>query len=185
MPTHLMTSAALLALAAIGVPGAQQAATRADFEALVGYFASESATWQQDNADPGDGEAKRWVRRHRVAPDSSSAEVVAIYGEGRCELVTTFETRWLPEDNTISVKGRTASGLETTGTVEVLGGSRYLMTIRVALPDGTELRMRDTTDLSEPDSAATNAERWTGDGWVQLDSVTWRRAPADAWCRPD
>ena len=158
--------------------------TKADFDAFVGYFTAGSATWQQDRTEPDDGGPIRWVRHHAVEGDVSSVEVVAVYADGRCEGVTTIRYRWSSAAQAIEIEGRASNGSTAHGAVEELGDSRYRTVLQVLLPDGTELRMRDTSDLSAPDAATTTAERWSDGAWVPLDEVTWRRVPAGARCEP-
>ncbi len=171
--------AALMAVISVAV---RSATTKADFDTLVSYFAAGSATWQQDNADPGEGKATHWVRRHTVDGDLSTTRVVGVFADGRCEPVTTIEHRWFVDDSSIRTSSTTAGGLAFGGHVEALDDSRFQTTAGGTLPDGTELKMRDVTDLSVPDSSLTRAERWAGDRWVPLDTATWRRVAADAWC---
>lgn len=184
-PAGIMTlrgKVAGLLIASTTLVAAQSSTTRADFDAFVEYFTSESATWQQNNVEPGKGEPTRWVRRHTSDGDTATVEVVAAYTDGRCEAVTTIHYRWSSTDQTITSEAHARMGATFSGTVEPLDGSRYRTTAEGVLPDGTEIKIRDTSDLSSPGSAVSTAERWADGAWVPLDGVTWRRVPADAWC---
>lgn len=157
-------------------------ATRGDFERLTGHFTAGSATWRQDNREPGDDGPTAWLRRHSASGDLSTAEVVAVFADGRCQPVTTIEYRFSPEEGTIATASRLASGLSFTGSMEAIGGGRFRTISEGALPDGTQLKMRDTTDLSRPGIATSAAERWVEGAWVPLDGAEWRQVPASAWC---
>jgi len=155
-------------------------------EQALSYYLAGGNHWRQDNQsfEPGTGTPTHWVRVMQWGPqrDVVIADAFAVYESQRCESIIHMVYRWDPELERIAVTSFGAAGLVGAGFIEPLGPERDRIVATVTLPDGSEARFRDTSDLSRRDEYSTSNERWVDGTWVPGGSARWQRTGSEATC---
>ena len=155
-------------------------------EELLGYHVDGGSRWRQDNADfePGTAAPAYWVRLLEWGPgrDVVLADAFAVYESERCEAIIHMVYHWDPERERVSTLSFGAAGLLGAGFLEELRPHQSRVVGSVTLPNGTESRFRDTSDLSRHDEYSTQAERWADGDWVAGGNARWQRDPHESPC---
>ena len=155
-------------------------------EELLGYHFDGGSRWRQDNEDfePGGEEPAYWVRLMEWGPgrDVVLADAFAVYEDDRCEPISHMVFHWDPENGRVALSMFGAAGVLAEGYVERLGPTQNRIVVSVELPNGTQMRNRDTSDHSRPDQYTTQAERWADGEWVLGGTARWRRDLHESPC---
>ena len=165
---------------------AQASEPSSKVEELMEFYLNGGSRWRQDNEDfePGSGQPVYWVRVMEWGPgrDVVLADAFAVYESDRCESISHVVYRWDLEHDRLAIASFGAGGRHAEGHVERLGPSTSRTTVEMTLPDGTQMRFRDTSEHSGHDEYTSRGERWADDAWVAGDMVRWRRDSREIPC---
>lgn len=178
----LMLSVAL----GVGAPEVDaQGASRAVAD-LLRYQAPGVGHWRQENSarEAGSEAPVFWVRQLRWGParDVVIADAFAVYEDRRCESVAHMVYYWDVGDSRVAVTSFSPGGVVGMGHLQVQGSGEVRLDASVRLTDGSELRIRDTSDETERTHYTTRTERLVDGDWIAGDAVVWRRTPGPSPC---
>jgi hypothetical protein len=151
-------------------------------ETAMGYYVEGAAAWRQENpAYEAGGEAPRfWIREYRWGPgrDVLLADAYAVFDGERCEPLIHFVHTWKAAEERVANQTFGANGMHLQGSSWRESPTNLVTEAEGRLPDGSSIRLRDVSDLSNPHQYVSVGHRWDGQAWVALDTARWERAAA-------
>lgn len=152
-------------------------------DSVFSYYLKGGGVWRQENAgyQAGSGSPVAYIKRYQWGPGKAMVldDTFALMADGTCTQWTHNVFNWDRREQSIRGQvfhfaGPWFSGLITkTGDHETAGEFAGIM------PDGSEVRMRDTTDLSNPRVAVVTALVSDGKDWNRGDSVSWTHVTSE------
>lgn len=146
----------------------------------MGYFLEGTGAWRQENpAYVGGGEAPRfWIREYRWGPghDVLLADAFAVFDERRCEPLVHFVHTWEATEGRVAGQNFGANGMHFRSKGWRESPDTLVTEAEGRLPNGSTIRFRDVTDLSNPLRSISVGHRWDGGAWVAGDTARWDRA---------
>lgn len=159
--------------------GADRAAIKKNLEEVFAYYLKDNGYWRQDNQDfkAGSGSPVAYLKEYSWGLDGVIVidDTYALNEDGTCTQWTHNVFRWDEESNAISGQVYHFQGITAIGTVKRLEEDKTLAEFSVHLADGSQRRMKDVTDRSDPRKAVILASIWDGEKWNEHDAVSWRR----------
>lgn len=150
-------------------------------EKAMGYYLEGAAAWRQDNPDyETGGEAPRfWIREFRWGPahDVLVADAYAVFDGERCEPLMHFVHTWDSVQSRVTNQAFGPGGMHLQGSTWYESPTTAVTEGQGQLPNGSTLRIRDVSDLSDPLTYSSVGHRWEGEASVAGDTARWMRAP--------
>lgn len=178
----VLCGVAVLALAGSVGARAQQkelASIEARLGAVLSYYLRDGGVWRQEDAshEPGSGSPVAYVKRYQWGPGRTTVldDTFALKEDGSCDQWTHNVFHWDHREGRVRGQLFHFSGAWFSGLISKAGEHENAAEFSGVLPDGTELAMRDTTDLSDPNEAVVTAWIRNGGTWTRADSVSWVR----------
>lgn len=149
-------------------------------ETALGYYLDGTAAWRQENpAYVAGGEAPRfWIREYRWGPgrDVLLADAYAVFDRELCEPLVHLVHTWNSAEERVAVQNFGPAGMHLYGSSWHEPPGSLVTEAEGRLPDGTSIKHRDVSDLSNPNEYTSVGHRWDGEAWVVGDSARWERA---------
>lgn len=157
--------------------------TQASSPTVREYLAHQlegSGVWRQDNPAfvPGGDQARFWERVVRNGPDPQvvTADARAVMENGSCQFLAHIVYWWDADANAVAASNYAAGNVRFSGKLVRVDGA-WVLESTGRIPDGTNVRFRDTPGFTRPDAYSTIGFRWDGTDWVRQDESVWQRAP--------
>lgn len=194
-PRLMMLKYAALGLTALSCVGIGASAAAQDgqptrepsiqsrLEGMFSYYLRDGGVWRQENKDfqEGEGLPVAYVKKYSWGPGNTIIldDTYALMEDGACPQQAHNVMNWDRKENKIHVQVFHHSGVWVRGYAGKSGEHETSAELSGVLPDGSEMKMRDTTDLSDPDRAVITAMFWDGENWNKGDTVSWIHVSAD------
>ena len=144
---------------------------------IFSYYLKDGGIWRQDNVDreAGSDSPVAYVKRYQWGPGRSIVldDTFALMEDGQCKAWTHNVFHWDTSENVVRGQIFHLSGARFSGLIRMTALHQTSAEFAGVLPDGTEFKMRDKTDLSDPHEAVVTAFIPDGEGWSESAQVSW------------
>ena len=144
---------------------------------ILGYYFKGEGMWRQDNADfvTGSGSPVAYIKQYSWGPGKAMVfdDTYVLMEDGSCRPWAHLVFNWDFKEQRVQGNIFHAEGLWFTGVISKSGELSTSAVFSATMPDGSEFRMRDSTDLSNPKVATISAEIWDGQTFVPADESGW------------
>ncbi len=145
--------------------------------AVLGHHLADAGVWRQENPshEPGSGTAVAWVKRYRWGLGRTIVldETFALMEDGSCEQWAHRVLHWDIREQAVRGHLVHISGVWGTGLTRFTAKQQTTTEAVLVLPDGTESKIRDIADLSDPDQLVVRAHVASGANWSERPAVAW------------
>lgn len=156
---------------------AAKASAEGHLSEAFSYYLKDGGVWRQDNAEheAGSDSPVAYIKHYQWGPGRAIVvdDTFALMEDGECQQWTHNIFHWDVAENALRGQVFHISGVWLNGLIRVAGEHQRTAELSGMAPDGTKIRMRDKTDLSDPHKAAITAFFPDGDSWKERDQVIW------------
>ncbi len=153
-------------------------------DAFFAYYLRDGGLWRQDSeVQTGDeGTPIAYIKGYAWGPGRAMVydDTYALLRDGSCKPWVHIVHVWDREKKVSRAHIFHSAGIFLTAEAKALSEMLREAEVRGALPNGTEVRMRDRTDISNPRRAVVTASTWDGKQWAPGRTVSWVRITAEA-----
>ncbi len=157
--------------------GDGEPSTESLLSSVFAYFLKDGGVWRQDNAgyQAGSGSPVAYIKRYQWGPGRTVVldDTFALMEDGSCTHWTHNVFNWDRRERAIRGQIFHFAGPWFSGLITRSGEHETAADFVGILPDGSEVRMRDSQDLSNPRVAVVTALVSDGENWRQGDSASW------------
>jgi hypothetical protein len=150
---------------------------------VFAHYLKDGGIWRLENDDheAGSGSPVAYVKQYQWGPGRAIVldDTFALLEDGTCQQWTHNVFHWDMQEGAVRGQIFHFAGAWFTGLVHVAGENETAADFGGVLPDGTEFRMRDSTDLSDPRKAVVTAFLPDGESWTESEPVAWVQIVAD------
>jgi len=167
----------------VSAPNQEQTPEK-ELSAAFLYYLSGDGLWKQDGtgADSGNNEPLAYFKRYEWGPQRAMVfdDTFALMKDGSCRQWTHNVFVWDHQKKGIRGYIFHSAGFQFTVDVELGSAKHRTAELRGVLPNGSEIRMRDETDISDPQKTVIHASAWNGKDWTEHAPVSWVRISRDS-----
>ena len=123
----------------------------------------------------GSGLPVAYVKKYIWGPGKAIVvdDTYAVMEDGSCRQWTHGVFNWDFKKRQVQGNIFHTEGLWFTGLISKTGELSTSAVFSATMPDGSEFRMRDSTDQTNPRKAAISVEIWDGQKFVRADDSAW------------
>ena len=145
--------------------------------AVFSYYLKDGGVWRQDNEehDARSDSPVAYIKRYQWGPGRAIVvdDTFALMADGECQPWTHNVFHWDIAESAVRGQVFHRAGVWASGLIRMAAEHQSTAEFTVVLPDGTESKMRDRTDLSDPHRAVVTAFLRDREAWKEGDQVSW------------